>query len=72
MSYVHWQYQTAPGHPQSLTLDDFAQLGPDDLRGLLGVLSVEEKIKLLAVSPRALIMVPKKKSRIAEEFTLPL
>lgn len=48
MSYVHWQYQTAPGHPQSLTLDEFARI--EDLREVLKVLSVEEKIKLLAVS----------------------
>jgi hypothetical protein len=51
MSYVHWQYQTAQGHPKPLTLDEFARLGPDGLQKLLGVLSVEEKIGLLAVSP---------------------
>lgn len=50
MSYVHWQYQTAQGHPAPLTLDEFARLGPDEMKGLLRVLSVEEKIKLLAVS----------------------
>lgn len=48
MSYVHWQYQTAQGHPAPLTLDEFARI--EDLREVLKVLSVEEKIKLLAVS----------------------
>jgi hypothetical protein len=48
MSYVHWQYQTAQGHPKPLTLDEFARI--EDLREVLKVLSVEEKIKLLAVS----------------------
>jgi hypothetical protein len=48
MSYVHWQYQTGQGQIEPLTLEEFSKIG--DLRPLLRVVSVEEKIHLLAVS----------------------
>ena len=48
MSYVHWQYQTGQGQIKPLTLEEFSKI--DDLRPLLRVMSVEEKIHLLAVS----------------------
>jgi hypothetical protein len=47
MSYVHWQFQTAQGQAKVLTHEEFATA---DLDKVLAVMSVEEKIHMLAVS----------------------
>jgi hypothetical protein len=47
MSYVHWQFQTANGDAKVMTHEEFAGT---DLDKVLAVISVEEKIHMLAVS----------------------
>ena len=47
MSYVHWQFQTANGDAKVMTHEEFAVA---DLDKVMAVMSVEEKIHMLAVS----------------------
>jgi len=48
MSYVHWQFQTANGDAKVMNHEEFAVA---DLDKILSIMSVEEKIHMLAVSP---------------------